>query len=505
MSNQLDKLQNGTDIRGIAINNPEKQVNLTNESARLIAYGFGNWLKSKTGKDFRQLKVAIGMDSRLSGPALKSSIIKELIDLGCNVYDCDICTTPAMFITTKLENFKCDGSVMVTASHLPYYYNGLKIFTEKGGCEKEDIKEIIDKASIEENIPSTNKGEVFKVDFIEEYSKLLVNLIREGASSKINYDKPLAGSKIIVDAGNGAGGFFASKVLEVLGADTTGSQFLEPDGMFPNHIPNPENKEAMNSIRQAVLKTNADLGIIFDTDVDRAAIVSSDGKEINKNALIALISAIVLEDYPNSIIVTDSVTSSGLSEFISNLGGVHHRFKRGYKNVINESKKLNEEGKESYLAIETSGHAALKENYFLDDGAYLIAKILIKMAKLKEEGKEISCLIDNLESPKESKDFRISIKREEFRTYGEIIIEGLKKYTQQVSGWNIEPKNYEGVRINCDKDNGDGWLLLRLSLHEPILALNIESDSDNGVNVILEKLIPFLKNYEELVLDNLLV
>jgi phosphomannomutase len=102
--------------------------------------------------------------------------------------------------------------------------------------------------------------------------------------------------------------------------------------------------------------------------------------------LIALISAIILEEHSNSIIVTDSITSNGLKEFIEEkLGGVHHRFKRGYKNVINEAIRLNKEGKESYLAIETSGHAALKENYFLDDGAYLIAKILIKMAKLKLE------------------------------------------------------------------------------------------------------------------------
>ncbi|OOM53234.1 phosphomannomutase/phosphoglucomutase [Clostridium beijerinckii] len=210
----------------------------------------------------------------------------------------------------------------------------------------------------------------------------------------------------------------------------------------------------------------------------------------------------MLEENPNSIIVTDSVTSTGLSEFITSLGGIHHRFKRGYKNVINESKRLNKEGKLSCLAIETSGHAALKENYFLDDGAYLIAKILIKMAKLKDEGKEISNLIENLKYPKESMDMRINIKREDFKSYGEIIIEGLKKYADHVNGWAIEPKNYEGIKINCDKENGDGWLLLRLSLHEPVLPLNIESNSENSINIILERLMPFLRKYEDLNLDN---
>lgn len=499
MLEELRKLQSGTDIRGIAIEHDGNKT-LTTDLIKTLGVGFVKWLKKNKGINKDNIKIAIGMDSRLSGPELKKVLIEVLINQGCNVYDCGMCTTPAMFMTTILEDYYCDGSIMITASHLPYYYNGLKFFTKEGGCEKEDIADIIKYSDfIEENY--ITQGLIRKVDFIDVYSNILIDKIRKKVNSSKNYERPLEGKKIIVDAGNGAGGFFADKVLAKLGANIEGSQFIEPDGNFPNHIPNPENNEAMNSIKEAVLKNKADLGIIFDTDVDRAAIVSSDGKEINKNALIALVSSIVLEENPKSIIVTDSVTSSGLSEFITDLGGFHHRFKRGYKNVINESKRLNEKGKKSYLAIETSGHAALKENYFLDDGAYLISKILIKMAKLKEE--DISILIKNLKCPKESQDIRINIKRENFRIYGQMIIEGLKKYVEQINGWTIEPKNYEGIKINCDKENGDGWLLLRLSLHEPVLPLNIESDSDNGINIILKKLIPFLKNYEELELDNI--
>ncbi|WP_411678744.1 phosphomannomutase/phosphoglucomutase [Clostridium thailandense] len=495
---EYNKLQNGTDVRGVAITNTERQVNLTVESVRFIAYGFIKWLENKTKMDSNKLKIAIGMDSRLSGPDLKNSIIEVLIKQGCKVYDCSMCTTPAMFMTTVLEENKCHGAIMITASHLPYYYNGLKFFTKKGGCEKEDIKNIVSIASEEKITTVENEGQIFKVDFIDIYSKLLVNIIREGASSKKNYDKPLLGFKIIVDAGNGAGGFFADKVLKVLGADTTGSQFIEPDGTFPNHIPNPEDKEAMESIRNAVLKNKADLGIIFDTDVDRAAIVDSNGMEINKNSLIALISSIILEEHPASIIVTDSVTSTGLAEFINGLGGIHHRFKRGYKNVINEAIRLNNEGKESYLAIETSGHAALKENYFLDDGAYLISKILIKMAKLNEEGKKLESLIRDLKTPCESSDFRLKIKNDNFREYGSVIINDLEAYVKEIDGFNIVTNNYEGIRVECDKQNGEGWFLLRLSLHEPVLALNIESDIENGTKTIINKLIIFLSKYSEL-------
>lgn len=498
-----DKLQNGSDIRGVAILGAGKEANLTEEVAKYIAYGFVKFLENKKNKKGENLKIAVGMDSRLSGPILKAGIISGLTDLGCHVYDCGMCTTPAMFMTTVLENYCYDGSIMITASHLPYFYNGFKFFTKEGGCEADDIKKILEAASKEERMIDIKDGQVSRIDFIDEYSKVLVKMIREGADSKENYNEPLAGYKIIVDAGNGAGGFFAYKVLKVLGADVCGSQFTEPDGTFPNHIPNPENKEAMESIRNAVLENKADLGIIFDTDVDRAAIVDSKGREINKNALIALISSIVLEEHPNSIVVTDSITSTGLAEFIKNLGGIHHRFKRGYRNVINEAVRLNKEGKESHLAIETSGHAALKENYFLDDGAYLIAKILVKMAKLSIEDKKIECLIDDLEVPCESSDFRIEINSENFKEYGKELLNELESYVTGQEGFDIVPNNYEGVRVNSDKSNGDGWFLLRLSLHEPVLALNVESDTQGGTQKIIDKLIPFLNRYHELDIDNI--
>lgn len=492
----LKNLKNGTDIRGIAIETKEHKKNLTSEIVSLIGYGFSKWLKAKN-KDKEAIKVAIGMDSRLSGKALKDVLKEVFIKEGMTVYDCGLSTTPAMFMTTILDDYKCDGAIMITASHLPYYYNGLKFFTSNGGCEKEEIDKIIELASNSINSSinsSTTLGQIKKVNLIEDYSKVLVDKVRKA----VNMERPLEGSKIIVDAGNGAGGFFATKVLEKLGANTEGSQYLNPDGNFPNHIPNPENKEAMESIKNAVLRYKADLGIIFDTDVDRAAIVSKTGKEINKNSLIALISAIVIGNKKGTTIVTDSITSTGLTDFITELNGVHHRFKRGYKNVINEAKRLNEEGIDCPLAIETSGHAALRENYFLDDGAYLVVKILIEMSKLKKENKNIEDLIEDLKYPLESEEKRIEIKCDDFKKYAEEIIGNLKLYVNKCKGWHIETKNYEGIKINCDKEKG--WLLLRISLHEPMLAINIESDIEGGVNSIYSKIEDFMKKYTYLAL-----
>jgi len=498
------KLQNGTDIRGIAIETVDHTMTLTSNVTQKIAYGFVKWLCEKKNIDGKTLKIAIGTDSRLSGPSLKTAFIQGLTDLGCTVYDCAMSTTPAMFMSTILENYQCDGAIMVTASHLPYYYNGLKFFTKEGGCEKEDIKYILQSASESQLLHAKQGGNVHSVRLIDDYSNVLVDMIRKGIHSEDNYEKPLSGCKIIVDAGNGAGGFFASQVLQVLGAEITGSQFLEPDGNFPNHSPNPENQVAMNSIKEAVLANQADFGIIFDADVDRSAIVSAQGIEINKNLLIALLSAMVLEEYPKSYIVTDSITSTGLSQFIDELGGTHHRFKRGYKNVINEAKRLNAEGQICHLAIETSGHAALKENYFLDDGAYLVAKILIKMAKLRHHGIQIESLIETLKVPYESCEFRINIKNNNFKEYGTSILEALIKYIPTIQGWSQVPNNYEGIRVAVDPSNGDGWFLLRLSLHEPVLALNIESDISGGIKPILDHLIQFLQQYDEVCVKDLL-
>lgn len=499
MDNIWLNVKNGTDIRGVAVKNEDRPVNLTEEMVKSIAKAFVVLISKKKNKNLKELKLSIGMDSRITSEKLKEILMTEIKALGCTVYDLGMCSTPAMFMSTVIEGYKFDGAIEITASHLPYYYNGFKFFTDKGGFESRDVTELLEIAEQGDFPQASLSGEVITVDFVEVYSQFLRNKITDGINDNKNKLKPLEGFKIVVDAGNGVGGFFAERILSKLGADISGSQFLEPDGTFPNHIPNPENKQAMEAIREATLKNGADLGIIFDTDVDRAAIVDNKGSEINRNLIIALSSAIVLEEHPGSIVVTDSVTSNGLKKFIEARGGVHHRFKRGYKNVINEAIRFNKEGKESHLAIETSGHAALKENYFLDDGAYLVAKILIKMAKLRNEGgKTLSDLIADLEVPYESIEKRIKINSEDFKNYGLYVLEDLKEYINQVSGWSIEPNNYEGVRVNCDTENGNGWFLLRLSLHEPVMPLNIESDEEGGVNKIITKLTEFLKKYNKL-------
>lgn len=506
MKNSLEKLINGNDIRGVALEGVEgEKVNLTPEVVEILGVAFAKWLSINKNVKAENLKISVGRDSRLSGENLKSALIRGITSVGAEVFDCGLASTPAMFMTTVLDGYKFHGAIMITASHLPFNRNGMKFFTNKGAIEKLDLKEVVSIAKEIEEVNEAKEEKVNVIDFISEYSKFLVEKIRVGVNSKVNKEEPLKGFKIIVDAGNGAGGFFVDKVLKPLGADTEGSQFTEPDGRFPNHIPNPEDKEAMHSIQRAVLENKADLGIIFDTDVDRAAVVDSHGNEINRNRLIALISAIILEENPKTTVVTDSVTSEGLKDFIENkCGGKHHRFKRGYKNVINEAIRLNDEGEECHIAIETSGHAALKENYFLDDGAYLISKILVKTAKLKEEkGEDIHNLIKDLKEASISNEYRMKITCEDFKKYGNKVLEDLKSYCAKREGWEFEVPNYEGVRVKCDKENGDGWFLVRLSLHDPVIPMNVETEKEEGEKLIVSELYKFFSGYENLNIEAL--
>ncbi len=482
----LKQLQNGSDVRGIALG---PGANLTVNAVSKIASAFAAWLSAREGK---KCLISVGMDSRISGPAFRQACIASFVQSGMDVIDCGMASTPAMFMTTVTPEFECDGAVMITASHLPSDRNGLKFFTRQGGLEKQDIAEVLSIA--ESGAFIKGHGNLQEKDFISVYGGLLIKKIQKETGEQ----KPLSGLRIIVDAGNGAGGFYVEKVLKPLGADTAGSQFLEPDGNFPGHVPNPENAQAMQSITDAVVATGADLGVIFDTDVDRAAAVDKGGEELSRNRLIAVISAILIGEAPGATIVTDSITSSGLAEFINGIGGKHHRFKRGYKNVINEAIRLNKEGVYTPLAIETSGHAALKENYFLDDGAYLVTRLIIQMAKLRKQGKTLSDLIAALQEPVESSEFRLKILEEDFKAYGNKVVQELAAFAQQQPEYHIAPDNHEGIRVSFDKQNGDGWFLVRLSLHEPLLPINIESDSAGGVRIIAERLCAFLKEYKGL-------
>ncbi len=479
-------LKSGTDVRGIASDLGGKAIELTDEAVYDICAAFAVWCVNKFSKPASELKIAIGHDSRITADRISAQAKAALSNAGVMVLDCGLASTPAMFMTTV--DLHTDAAIQITASHHPFDRNGLKFFIDTGGLEGSDITEILTLASHGEECISETKGEIVATNYMKDYATRLRNMI---VSEVGKGEKPLKNYHIVVDAGNGVGGFYANEVLAPLGANILGSQFLEPDGMFPNHIPNPENKQAIESICNAVKKSQADFGVIFDTDVDRAGCVDSDGNEINRNRLIALSAYIALGGKKGGTIVTDSVTSDGLKKYINEyLGGVHYRYRRGYKNVINKAIELCDKGIYCPLAIETSGHAALRENYFLDDGAYLATKIIIELAK----GTNIKALLSTLEMPIEEEEHRFNILAQDFRAYGEGVIASLEKFANEKAGYIIADDNREGIRVSTP----NGWFLLRLSVHDSVMPMNFESNMPGGIAIMKNELKEFFIAFKEL-------
>lgn len=511
-------LQNGSDIRGVALSDISgKPVDLTQKAAADLTCAFAVWLSKQTAQNTESLTVAVGRDSRLSGAVLSGVVCETLQACGIRVLDCAMASTPAMFMSTVFPETSADGAVMITASHLPWDRNGFKYFSKSGGLDQKDIASIVEMASALSAHPASHpKGSLVSCDLMDRYAAHLCGIICSELDNCAD-EKPLDGLHVVCDAGNGAGGFFATRVLQPLGADTRGSQFLEPDGHFPNHSPNPEDPEAMKSVSEAVRRVGADLGILFDTDVDRSAAVDSQGQAIDRNRIVALAAALIQPKRKGSIVVTDSVTSDQLTVFLEDeLNYRHLRFKRGYRNVINKAIALNAEGFDSPLAIETSGHAAYRENYFLDDGAYLATKIVIRAAQLKREGKDIGSVISALKEPAEAAEFRIPVHAEGFSGYADGVLQNLNALISAGEcaaqdpcngrcrcGMQIVEPNYEGIRVSCNSENGDGWFLLRKSLHEPLMPLNIQSNRIGGSRMIAKKVADLLDVYAALDLTAL--
>mmetsp|Transcript_11647 Transcript_11647/g.29456 ORF Transcript_11647/g.29456 Transcript_11647/m.29456 type:complete len:505 (+) Transcript_11647:147-1661(+) len=498
MSSSYKGVQNGSDVRGVVLG---EKPTLTPRMVRSIAAAFALSLEERAGGEAGPVAISVGKDSRVTGDDLSKEAMAGAVAAGADVYDLGLATTPACFMSTITPGFGYSGSIMLTASHLPYDRNGMKFFTPEGGLGKDDISAIlalaekVDKGEVPVDGAGASSGAgQSKVDFMATYAAQL----RERIVAECNLGAaPLEGLKIVVDAGNGAGGFFARDVLAPLGADVSASQFLEPDGMFPNHVPNPEDKEAMASIQRAVVASKADLGVIFDTDVDRSAVVDASGTLFNKNRLIAAMAAIVLRDSPGATVVTDSVTSDGLARFIAARGGKHLRFKRGYKNVIEKGKEVDN----CPLMIETSGHGALSENHYLDDGAYMAVKMIVEAARQKGD---LGALVRGFEEPLESAEFRVKYSEDAPADYGAGVVGGFEAFCSggdAPKGWVSSPDNFEGWRASVLE--GKGWVLIRKSLHDPLLVINIESDEPNGVAETKKIVVDFLAKYEKLDLSHL--
>ena len=462
-------LKSGSDIRG-------REDQLTDEICGRIGYAYACALSKLLDKTTDRLTIAVGCDTRPSGLRIKRALTRGITAADCDVIDAGFCVLPALFKCTALDQ-TADGAVMVTGGDAPIALNGFKFLTSKGGFE--DIPGLL-KLAAEVSVPERL---VTRANLMENYRDRLVD--RAKALLEDDAAKPLLGLYLVIDTATTGGVFFAD-LMEDLGADVERLEGINPEEEVP--------------------KYGADMGVSFDIDSSRAFIYDSTGEPVDGNRLVALMAAILLDQKPGLTFVTDSVTSTGLTAFIQEWGGVHYRFKRGYRHVIQEAVRLNDEGIDCPLAIETTGHAAFRENGFLDDGIYLALRIACRALDCKREGASVFDPLEDLSQAVETLTLRLQATDEEDPVSAcQEFVEVILSHTLENPAWQMAPDNREGVRITFNLGEGinNAWFQLRMSVHDPVMVLHAESDVPGGVRTVLNALYQLIQNTDLLKLQPL--
>lgn len=414
------------DIRGVY------PGQLSRELAERIGKAFAAFL----GKE--SPRIAVGMDARNSGPELKEAVIRGLVSAGARVLDIGLVPTPMVYFAVAHKGL--DGGIMVTASHNPPEYNGMK-FCIKGGVSigwdegLEKVKELAEKGEFREG-----KGSAEKVSLDEEYVKFCLGKARPGKKMKV-----------VIDCGNGSAGRVARRLLETAGVDVVGL-YCEPDGNFPNHQPDPLKKENLKDLQEKVRESGADIGIAYDGDGDRMGVVDEKGGIVESSKVFSMFIEDALRAEPGAKIVYEVLVSDIIPETIEKLGGEKVLSKVGHTYIQDAMVK-----KGCRLGGENSGHYFFRENFSYDDGVYASLKFLsLIKGKVSEQAGKFPAYMESRQYRPKCPDSR------KFRVVEELKERLEKKY--KVIG-------LDGVKAVLD----DGWFIVRASNTAPELVVRWEA------------------------------
>lgn len=411
-------------------------------------------------------KVAIGMDMRVSGPSLKQAAIDRFVDLGVEVVDLGLITTPMSFYASwKLD---VDLSIIISASHNPKEYNGL-IITARGGepVGKEMLKElakVVNDRPLEE---VETKAEVQSLDITDEWVSYAFSIV---GAEKI---KPL---KVVLDNGNSVTSVALQPALERLIEVEAVKLFWEPDGTFPNHMPNPLLLETLKDLKETVKKEEADLGIAYDGDGDRMMIVDEKGEFVTGSELTAYLDKYLLEQrkyQQKPTFLYTTVMSRIVPETIERYGGRAVQVGVGHANIKAQMKK---EG--AVFAGEHSGHFYFKENHNADSA--LLATLLI-LAAVSSDTRSVS---------EQMKEFRVYAQNEEISLRVEDRDEFIKKATELFTSEG-KPKISQGDGVTFDYPGY--WFNLRPSGTEPVVRLNIEAYQPDKLEGVVKQILKIVE------------
>jgi phosphomannomutase len=396
-------------------------------------------------------KVIIGSDARVSSPELKEATIRGLVDSGVKVRDVGLVSTDVVYFATWHE--KCDGGIMITASHMPKQYNGMKFLrqNDKGilepigmGMGMEELEAIANnpKTDLEIKIPG---GEVHQNEIWEDYILFVRNFVNIGSIGPL---------KVVMDAGNGMGGLVAEKLFKGMDIEVV-SLFFEPDGTYPNHDPNPFIEENRRDIVAKIKEVGADLGIAWDADCDRCYFLDENGTFINGDLITVLLSIDFLKKKPGSSIVYDLRSSWAVKDWVEKLGGKAIIDKVGHSYI-----KATMAKHDAVFGGEVSGHYYFADNKYMDNG-FIPAVIVLEM--MSKENKKISEMINDLG---------------EYHLAGETnftvadIDTTIKKIEDKYSDGKIS--KLDGLSVDFE----DWHFNVRPSANDPVLRLNLEAKSN---------------------------
>ncbi len=402
--------------------------------------------------------ICIGQDARKSSPLLVEKLAQGMADSGANVRLLGLVTTPVTYFSTfALPDVS--GAIMVTGSHNPPNYNGFKISVGNSTIFGDDIKElghIIETKSYAEG----EKGRIDPYDILPLYVE--------------RYKKEFGGLKnipIVLDCGNGAAGSVARRLFEAIGL-TPEILFEEPDGLFPNHHPDPTVEENLEDLKKAVEKNKALLGIGFDGDADRIGVVDHTGKMILGDEIIALCSRFILENRPGEKIIGDVKCSDRMYDYIRKYGGQAIMWKTGHSLV---KQKIKDE--KAPFGGELSGHIFFADrNYGYDDALYAGLRVI---EILSQTGKNLSELLADLPSAYNTPEIRIDTTEEKKHS----IVAAIKEHFSSQRQQGVEVNLIDGIRLSFPY----GWALARASNTQPVLVLRFEANSPENLSQIQEE------------------
>ncbi len=477
------------DIRGIY------EENITEELFYWSGRGFVKYLEAQTQKNISEIWITVCRDARLHSPALSKALIDGILSTGANVVDMGLAPTPLGYYSEVVglppyltKYMPVTGAMIITASHNPSQYNGLKMTYAKQSLNEEQIKIVKDFTEKEYNmqLPASPKGQYVEYDLIPDYIEAL---------SK-SFGRIGDGLKVVVDSANATGGVVAPKLYRALGCEVI-ELYSMPDGRFPHHHPNPSEEKTLDDIKKAVVENRADVGIAFDGDSDRIGVIDSEGHSLTGDKLLLIYAQDIIKYYNakgiKPFIVSEVKCSQVLYDTINSLGGIAVMCKTGHGYIKSKMKEVG-----AVLAGEMSGHTFFKDRYYgFDDAIYAGCRIIETIAEKKRYNKQfkISDMLEPFKQIYSSPEVRLSCPNSLKKSTLEIFENEVSKNPNFFGEKIKEIITIDGMRIVFE---GGGFALIRQSNTEPVFTLRFEAKDEETAkrfeDLMVTRLMEIIKN-----------